>query len=356
MPLTALAQDEEPDEIEKSEEITMEEEEPQARIYTTREERRDAGLKHRITDWLTFSGLGEIEAIGWRYGHFEDSDRTDEDEFTKTVQLALEATPWEWAKAEVITEYDDEFNKFVLDEAIASVEVGDFEFEGGDLFVPFGEYFSHFVSGPYLEFGETRGHGFIVSYGPSDRLDIAAFAYNGSAQMLDSGSGDWSWGAIVEGSPFEFLTLSLSYLSDLADSEEALLEDEDNFYEKRVDALSGYAVVGLGRLEFTGEFVRALDSFEELDEDRDRPSAWNLELAYFPDGNISWALRLEGTRELEDAPELLGGIAATWRITDHIYLTAEYLRGHFREGLAETDDEILLDSIQQVGAILSIEF
>ena len=61
---------------------------------------------------------------------------------------------------ELIYEYDDDdgSNQQTIDEAILAFEGGDFELELGKLFVPFGEYFQPFRSGPLLEFGETRTH------------------------------------------------------------------------------------------------------------------------------------------------------------------------------------------------------
>jgi hypothetical protein len=128
--------------------------------YTTREERRDAGVKHEITDWLTASGLLEFEGILQSFSLFDTSSHPQEDDFTKTLQLGLEISPLSWMRGELIYEYDDddESNKQTIDEAILAFEGGDFELELGKLFVPFGEYFSHFVSGPLLEFGETRTH------------------------------------------------------------------------------------------------------------------------------------------------------------------------------------------------------
>jgi hypothetical protein len=119
----------------------------QGRIYTTREERREAGLKHEITDWLTVSGLFELEYLSQRFSLFDTSSHTHDDNFPKTLQLSLEISPWSWVKGETIYEYDDESNRHTLDEAIAAFEGGDFELELGKLFVPFGVYFSHKLRG-----------------------------------------------------------------------------------------------------------------------------------------------------------------------------------------------------------------
>jgi hypothetical protein len=159
----------------------------------------------------------------------------------------------------------------------------------------------------------------------------------------------------VEGSPFESSTFGVSYLSDLADSQERLLMDSSDRYERRVDALSAYAVFGFDWFELTAEFVAALDSFKEFGPEEDRPSAWNVELAYFPRADVQLALRLEGSSELEGAPRYQGGIALGWRFTNLSSLTLEYLHGAFKRGLAEDSRERDLDKVHQIGAQLSIE-
>jgi hypothetical protein len=53
-------------------------------VTRPREERRDAGVKHEITDWLTASGLLEFEGILKSFSLFDTSSHPQEDDFTKT--------------------------------------------------------------------------------------------------------------------------------------------------------------------------------------------------------------------------------------------------------------------------------
>lgn len=121
-------------------------------------------------------------------------------------------------------------------------------------------------------------------------------------------------------------------------------------------AWSAYAIFGYERLEFTAEVVRALGSFAELDPDRDRPRAWNVELGFYPAGNLEWALRLEGSGDVEDAPRLQGGVSIAWRITHNASLTLDYLRGSYRRGLAEGPGDREPDKVHQVAGQLALEF
>lgn len=328
----------------------------QVRIYKTPEERREAGLKYQITRWLAVSGLVEFEYLYQRYSLYDTAAHSSDDDFSKALQLGMELTPWSWVKGELIYEYDDEANRHTLDEAIAAFESGDFELAVGKQYLPFGVYFSHFVSGPILEFGETRDRGATLSYGPDERLDLSAFAYKGRARKVESDGSGWSWGLAAEMSPFVFGSFGISYLSDLADSQDGLLSDENDRYETRVGGLSAYAILGFDRFEVTAEFVRALSAYKELEPDRNKPRAWNVELAFYPRGKFEWALRLEGSNELDGAPHLRGGAAVAWRVMKNASLTLEYLRGTFRRGLAEDAHERALNKVNQVGGQITIDF
>jgi hypothetical protein len=256
------------------------------------------------------------------------NDEQTEDEFSASLQLGLDATPLSWMKFELVYEYDAGTNEQILDEAIVAFQAGDFDAEAGMLYVPFGEYFSHFVTGPFLEFGETRNPGGVFSYTPDDRIDVSAFLYDGKAEQVENGS-DWDWGFSGEFSPHSSTTFAVSYLSDLADSEEDFLNESNDLYERRVSALSGYALIGLGAVEVTGEFVHALRSFRELDPEFDQPLAWNVELACYPKGDLEIAFRYERSSELEDAPRWRTGVGTTFRVLQRIYLSFEYLQGRF---------------------------
>jgi len=335
------------------EETSTEEEKDQARSYRTREERRSAGLKYKITDRITLTGLFESEYIyeGFR---LNDESSAHEDEFSAPIQLGLEMVPAPWAKVELVYEYDIASNEHILDEGVLIMEAGDFDMELGKLYVPFGEYFSHFVTGPILEFGETRDAGIVLSYTPDDRLDLSTFVYKGRAVQDEPGSSSLDWGFSSEYSPFDFATLAISYLSDLADSQERFLDDSHHRYENRVAALSGYALIGYGQFEVTAEFVHALSSFEELDSEQNKPRAWNIEFAYYPKNDLELALRYEGSKEFENAPHFKGGVGATWHATKNIYLSLEYLQGKFHRGLSEDSEEPELRTLHQFGARISI--
>jgi hypothetical protein len=326
------------------------------RAYTTREERREAGLQHELTPWLTVAGLAEIEQAMQRYDLHDTPDTGHDDDLSASLQLGLDLDLPLQMHGELVFEYENHPDRFRLDEGLISYETGDFDLELGRLYIPFGEYFSHFPSGPLLEFGETRGDGLILSWGPDERLDLAAFLYRGQAQAAEGDTGQRDYGLAIEAKPLAMATVGMSALSDLADSDERLLDDHGDRYARRVPALSAHASAGLDDFEMTAEYVCALRAFHELDADRNRPAAWNLELAWYPSGPYEWALRVEGSDELEDAPHRQAGASFTWRFADHAFLALEYLQGRFRHDLAEDSAGHALTRVRHLGAQLSVEF
>jgi hypothetical protein len=328
----------------------------QARIYTTREERRGAGLEHKITEALTLSALGELEYRDERFGLFDTTSRGGMQDFSKTLQLGLALRALPSVKAELIYQYqaDTVSEQYRIDEAVVAFEAGDLEVEVGRLNLPFGAYFSHFVSGPLLEFGETRGDAVVLSYKAHNRLDLAAFLYQGRAESLGAGGRNWDFGLALESSQVAYLRFGMSYLSDLADSQERLLHESNDQYQSRVGAISAYAVGSFDRFEVSAEFLGALDSFKELDADRNRPRAWNLELAFFPVRKLEASLRFEGSDQLEGAPRRQVGLALAWRVTKNASLTVEYLRSNFERGFEQDSSGRDLNRIEQIGTQFSL--
>jgi hypothetical protein len=327
-----------------------------ARFYITNAERREAGRKYTLTSWLTAAALLEVE---WQSESFRRARGSATDrlaETTATVQVGLVAGPWHDLKAEAVLEYDSGADETVADEAFISAEVEAWEVEAGRLYTPLGIYFSHYVSGPLLEFAESRVAGVGLSYAAAERLELKLMGYRGDARPADGGSDGVDWAASLEARLGPGWLLGVSYQSDLADSEEAFLADDDDRYARRVGAAGGYAAWTGPGFDVSLEMMGALRSFRERDRDRDQPFAWNLELAHFAHERFDWALRWEGSRELEDAPHHQVGIAVTWRPVEHASLTVEYLYGWFEGSLATDDEDERYSSVGRVGAMLSVAF
>lgn len=326
-----------------------------ARLYTTREEQREAGIKHEITSWLTVSGLAEIE---WYSEKLEVDLLNENDRYqdtSTTLQIATLIEPVDWTKAEFISEFDSNTDKWSTDEATIALEHGPWELVIGMQNLPFGVYISHFATGPILEFGEIKDSAVTITYDHRDMADLSLSIYRSGARK--SGSDDRTdWSAAIEAWPADDISFGISYLSDLADSDERLLSDFDNRYEKRVPALSTYLLWVAEDYEISFEIVSAMDDFIELDADRNKPQAWNLEYAYFVSHTLDWAIRIEGSHELEDAPESQYGLAVNYRLHKYAVLTLEALQGEFKNGLAMNDNDEPYKTVNTLAAKLSIAF
>ena len=348
LPLTLLA--------EEGQMNTPEETIQKVKIYRSPEERREAGLGTQLTDWLLFSGLVEVEKL-YKKNNFGNSLETTENLDTiPTIQIGLDFSFTDWLEAEFV--YEAEYDrKFIdqIDEGLIALDLGKWGIKFGRMFPPFGAYFSHFVTGPLLEFGEIRKTSFIVDYSFNDQLEVSGFFFEGDIDKIGNNN-EYDWGLSFEYvSKNEALRIGGSYLSDLSETDEKLLEDVLK-YERRVSGWSAYVLLGMNDFEVTAEMVHATRSFEEFDPEADKPSSYNIELAYFPIQSVQLAMRIENTDELEDQPEWQYGAAVTWRIADLFNLTVDYLYGDYKNGFVFDDDDNELDHSHMIAAQIALEF
>ncbi|MET0067150.1 MAG: LbtU family siderophore porin [Candidatus Thiodiazotropha sp.] len=329
-----------------------------AGIYRTPREQREAGLQREFSEWLRFSGLLEGEALSYRQQYNTPAlDKTVREQ-AATLQLGFIADLYEWAEAEVVFEYDSDPDEIVVEEAFITLDFEPFELSLGKQYTPFGLYYSNFITGPMLEFGETSArHVALANYGSDDSFDLSIAAYKGWANQ--QGRHDsWDWAIGFEHAPLEGLLWGLSYQTDLADSDERLLEDDR--YVNRVPGFSGFISAYSDAFGCSFEILGALRDFQELDPEFNHPRAWNLEFAYFlPGTDFEYAIRLEKSQELEDEPEVRYGMATTWYVNHQIIFMLEFLHGRYKTMPQDPEDEDFEAAIERVNALnakLSIQF
>jgi hypothetical protein len=310
--------------------------EESGRIYRTREEQREAGLYRKLTPWLSAGGLLELELERQRLSSAVSADTVLEDGIT--LQLGLHAFSPSGLNAEALFEYDSATGELRTDEVTAGIERDLWELVAGWQYLPFGVFVSHFATGPMIEFGETRATGADISYDLNDRVTFSLSAYQGAAYAVDAAGPGVDWVLAVESHPLDALIFAASFISDLADANERPLVDQGNRYVTKVPGASALLAWIADDYEISLEALGALRSFADLDADRNRPRAWNFEFAYFLESGIELALRLEGSRELEDAPSRRIGAGFTVRPQPRVAITMEYLYGRFKGDLA-VDEE-----------------
>src|SRR5262249_34318342 len=142
----------------------------------------------RLNAWLSTSDLIEFEAGREWIAHSDPQPDLRQRDLSSTLDLGFMLTPASWIKAEAIFELEHAFEgdapKFTTDEGTASLLHGPFELEAGGLYVPFGDYSSHFAPGPLLEFGEPRGSGADLSWTPSNPRALPVFGYAAPAEPV----------------------------------------------------------------------------------------------------------------------------------------------------------------------------
>jgi hypothetical protein len=326
------------------------------RIYRSPEERREAGLGTELTSWLKASGLIEIEYEKIDLLNREDSaDDQSEEDIVYNGQLGIEIEFSEKITAEVTVEVEhEERSHTFLDEAVLIIDLDPVEIELGRISLPFGEYYSHFVTGPTLEFGETLAEGIVLAYAIHDNIELSAYSF---ASKIGSNrrNENLDWGLnlefVNESEAFKF---GLGYLSDLAESDENLLEDFENQSIRKVAALNAYALIGFEPFEITAEYVSAAKAFAEFDPAYDRPSSYNLELAYSVNDHAQLSLRFEENKELEEVPNSQYGVNFTWRPNRYFLFSLEYLEGKF-DFIADSEEQEFRSS-KLIAAQLAVEF
>ena len=339
----------------------------ETRIYRNPAERREAGQLTEITDWLTFSGLIEIEKEKTRQHYRTNITVTEKEPTTTTLQLAFKSEFQEWLEAEIVfeTEYSrhlhDNSTRYhfgthsLVDEAEVSIDLDDVGLKFGRLNVPFGEYNSYFVTGPMLEFGETRRDSVMLDYSIDDTVEFTVFAFDSKVDKTNK-QDDFDWGASFEyKSEDESIRIGASYISDLSESDEEFLHEFYDSYQQQVSAWSAYILFGFDSYELSLETVNALDEFIELDLVANKPSSINLELATFAIPEFLFACRIAHSDELEDAPEWEYGLTVTWLSKSRFIFSADYIYGDFEKNFVLDDDDVELGHHHQIAVRLAIE-
>lgn len=329
--------------------------EESARLYTSRKEQRETGIKHKLTPWLTLAGLAEADWESKSYAA-ESSNRVDrEQDPGSNLQLAINIDPNEMFEANIVYEYDSQDRMWTLDEGVLTIEVDDWELTLGKHDLAFGEFFSNFATGPILELGEIKQTGATLSYELEETIKFSFSAYRSSPHKIDS-SDRLDFGFSITSWLTDDFSFGLSYLSDLADSDRQLLDDFGNVYEQRISGMSTYFLWVKHEYELSIEVLGATGKFSEFESDRNQPWAWNIELSYCISPSFTCAFRLEGSQELQDEPEIQGGVALNYRLYKYASLSFDMLHGRYKGMLATDENSQPYKSVNTVAAQLSIAF
>ena len=315
------------------------------RIYSTPEERREAAAKTQITPWLRFGGVVDLEKE-WQTNNFKRGVKSVDNPDTElAIELGFELTWIEWLEAEILFAIEENGSRHYqeVDEGYVGLDLDEFGVKVGWLYLPFGEFYSHFVTGPLVELGQTRGAAIIVDYSFWEPFEISGYIFDSKVNKQGSDSKyqfDWGFGGELV-SEDEMMRIGGGYISDLGEGDGEFFLDFNDRYRQRVPGWIVHGLFALPPLEFTGELLRATKSIKENDQNADKPLTYNLELTYYPTQLpwIQFAIRYEHSAELEDEPQSIYGIATSIRPLENLALSFEYLRGNFKNNFSFDDND-----------------
>jgi hypothetical protein len=261
------------------------------------------------------------------------------------VGVSLEG---EWWRAELGIKYRSEGGRGIAVED-AALRVGGVEqqpwfAEAGRITLPFGESDSPFGEDPLVTvIGEVWDEALVSGFAG----EAAEFSFGAFRGEL-SGGGEPGFVTSATIRPAEEAALHVSWCSDLSESVELREVREDGLDEGGLDedapqdAVGGLAsgvTLQLDAVAFGVQYLSALETFAPgwLSRVALTPSAWNLEAAASPAERWEIAGRLEFSRDFPENPSRQWGAAASYELSEQAAVTAEYLRGTFRDGIPARD-------------------
>ena len=257
---------------------------------------------------------------------------------------------------------EDDTEPVDIDEAYITLDGEDvlpLYLTAGKMYVPFGNFESHFISDPLtLELGETRESAVRIGFA-NDWTDVSLSAFNGDIDETDDDDhikgfvGNATFNVPENALPGIGFAMGVSYISNIADTDGLEGEMVNGSVKDNVAGFGAFLSASLSdRFFFEAEYMGALDEFEagELSFDGGRkyqPQTWNVELAMAFSEALTGAVKCEGGDDLGDfLPEIQYGAAVSYGLFDNTSLSFEYLYGEY-----ENDDERDLVTTQ-----LAIEF
>jgi len=343
------------------------------RVRRIEEKMEQKGVLEKWADKITLSGLIEAEAYYEDYDY--DNPATHDDDSSDitlaTVELGVDVDIIKHVKGHVLFLWEEDDTEPVdVDEGFITLDGEDvvpLYLNVGKLYVPFGNFESHFISDPLtLELGETRESALSVGY-VNEWMDVSVSAFNGDIDETGEDNHIESYVARASFSVPEKLISNfgiaggVSYISNIADSDN--LQDQivsPDGIKDYVDGFNAFLSISfMDKFFLECEYLGALDEFEagELLFDGGKefqPETWNLELAYAATDRLKVAVKYEGGNDLggplltenQFLPEDQYGAAVTYGLFENTSLSLKYLHGEF-----ENDDQRDLITTQ-----LAVEF
>lgn len=318
---------------------------------------RIQGLEENILGRFALGGLIEAD------GSFASTDlKNTGDIGLSTAALGVDVDIVENVTCDLLFLYEEEGTESTdVGEGFITLDLSDvqpFFLRAGKMYLPFGNFESHFVSDPMtMEIGETNQGAASVTFA-SEFIEITGAVFNGDVDEIGNNDfiGSFALRAVYtipENTIENFrCTVGASFITSIGDSDG--LEDElPSTVSSHVAGFNVFASASFREKLFLEiEYLGAVDEFGagELSFDGGAaftPKAWNMEVAMSVTDALEIAAKYESGADLGSfLPEDRYGVAATWGVFENTRLSAEYLHGEFPTG----------GGVDSVTAQLAVEF
>ncbi|WP_043814542.1 LbtU family siderophore porin [Desulfarculus baarsii] len=222
-------------------------------------------------------------------------------------------------------------------------------FLGGRMYPAIGLFETSMVSDPITQdMFETQATAAEVGWA-QDWFNVGVGAFNADVHQYDDGA-DNTINTFYARAQFDApegalgkdvdLNFGLAYINNIAagNLREGLLTE----YDQIQDLVAGWSAMISAQYEmvaFTAEYISALDDFkagELYPDDKLKPYAYSLELAFMPFDEWTFAARFEGAEGPTadkgsdmDTPDHRWGLTASWEFLEDTVLSVEYMRFEF---------------------------
>jgi len=312
-------------------------------------EEEGVGLLSGLAEKIEVSGAVEAEVSYLKSKPKGEDEENESDISLSTVEFGLDIDINEYTKAHLLWLWEEGEGPVDLDEGIITLGgTGTFPvyLSVGKLYVPFGNFETHFVSDPLtLEIGETRESAVVVGYA-NDLMETSFGFFNGDIDKANSDNVIENYVASVVFNPLSgkskdiVLSLGASYISNIADSNGLEEESTTDNVEDYIGGFNTFLSIGFKNFTLEAEYLTATDEFEagELNfaSMEVRPRAYNIELAYEINDKWEVAGKYEGSKVTDDIenflPEKRYGVATSYALFKNTTLSWEYLQGEYENG------------------------
>jgi len=293
---------------------------------------------------LEFSGTIEVESA------YQDTDTEDTSDITlATLELGIDVKPMKHFSGKIVFLFEeDETEPTEIDQGFIRIDGEEkcpFYANVGRLYLPFGQFDTHFITDPItLDLGEVRETALVIGY-TNASMDLSLGVFHGDVNEThaDDDMIDGFNAAAVYSFPLAgrvFMSAGMSYLSNIGDSDgisdQLSISDTVTTY---VPAMAAFLTFEWDEMLFaTLEYVTATDHFKTDDVAFDggrelQPWALNAEFAYAILPKVELGARYGASGNAGDfLPETIYGAVVNVTPMDHVAIGLEYLAGEYEDG------------------------